>query len=77
MVNVEKHRKLLNDYPTRIRKKIVRQQLLSNNSQKMEEKGNHFLYTNGGTAGINSINETEIKRDKANKEFLRVMKKGA
>ena len=26
---------------------------------------------------INSINETEIKRDKANKKFLRVMREGA
>lgn len=77
MVNVQKHKRLLNDYPTRIRKKIVRQQLLSKNSQKKEEWGNHKLYTHGGTAGINSINETEIKRDKANKKFLRVMKEGA
>ena len=73
MVNANKHRKLLNDYPTRLRKKIVRQQLISNNSQKKEKLGNHYLYSQGGTAGRNSIVETDQKRDKANKKFLRVV----
>lgn len=73
MVNAQKHRKLLNDYPTRLRKKIVRQQLISNNSQKKEKLGNHYLYSQGGTAGRNSIVETDQKRDKANKKFLRVV----
>ena len=59
MVNANKHRKLLNDYPTRLRKKIVRKQLISNNSQKKEKLGNHYLYTQGGTAGRNSIVETD------------------
>ena len=75
MVNADKHRKLLNDYETRLRKKIVRQQLLSNNSQKKEKLGNHYLYSQGGTAGRNSIVETEAKRDKANKEFLQDLRK--
>ena len=74
MVNANKHRQLLNDYNTRVRKQIVRQQLISNNSRKMEEKGNHFLFTNGGKAGINSISETEIKRDKANQTFRKIVK---
>ena len=73
MVNANKHRKLLNDYPTRLRKKIVRQQLISNNSQKKEKLGNHYLYSQGGTAGRNSIVETDQKRDKANTKFLRVV----
>ena len=58
MVNAQKHRELLNDYPTRLRKKIVRQQLISNNSRKTERLGNHYLYTSGGVAGRNSIVET-------------------
>lgn len=73
MVNAQKHRELLNDYPTRLRKKIVRQQLISNNSRKTERLGNHYLYTSGGVAGRNSIVETDQKRDKANKKFLRVV----
>ena len=74
MVNANKHKKLKNDYKTRLRKKIERQQLISNNSKKKEKLGNHYLYSQGGTAGRNSIVETEAKRDKANKEFLRVVK---
>lgn len=74
MVNAEKHRALLSDYETRVRKQIIRQQLISNNSRKMEEKGNHYLYTSGGRAGINSISETEDKRAKANTDFIRIVK---
>lgn len=74
MVNANKHRQLLNDYPTRLRKKIVRQQLLSNNSRKTERLGNHYLYTSGGVAGKNSIIETEEKRTKANQKFKRILK---
>ncbi len=74
MVNANKHRQLLNDYPTRLRKKIVRQQLISKNSQKKENLGNHYLYAQGGRAGRNSIVETNQKRVKADKEFLRGLK---
>ena len=74
MVNADKHRKLLNDYETRLRKKIVRQQLLSKNSQKKEEKGNQYLFTSGGTAGKKSIVETDLKRAKANKEFISMVR---
>ena len=74
MVNANKHKKLLNDYPTRIRKKIERQQLRSNNAKKKEKLGNHYLYAQGGTAGRNSIVETDKKRVKANKEFLKRLK---
>lgn len=75
MVNAKKHRDLINDYETRLRKKIVRQQLLSKNSQKQERLGNQYLYSQGGTAGRNSIVETDEKRAKANKEFLTHLKK--
>ena len=73
MVNANKHRGLLNDYPTRLRKKIVKQQLLSKNSQKKERIGNHLLYTYGGQTGKNSIVETNLKRVKVNKEFWDIM----
>lgn len=74
MVNAQKHRELLNDYPTRLRKKIVRQQLISNNSRKTERLGNHYLYTSGGVAGRNSIVETNEKRAKANQKFKGILK---
>lgn len=75
MVNADKHRKLLNDYPTRLRKKIVRQQLISNNAKKNERIGNHYLSSQGGTAGKNSIVETDAKRDKANREFIQDLRR--
>ena len=74
MVNAQKHRELLNDYPTRLRKKIVRQQLISNNSRKTERLGNHYLYASGGVAGRNSIVETNEKRAKANQKFKGILK---
>jgi len=74
MVNAQKHRELLNDYPTRLRKKIVRQQLISNNSRKTERLGNHYLYTSGGVAGRNSIVETNEKRAKANQKFKGILR---
>ena len=74
MVSAEKHRKLLSDTNTRVIKKLMRQQLISKNSQKMERVGNHYLYSQGGRAGINSIAETEEKRAKANKEFIQSLK---
>lgn len=74
MVNAKKHRELLNDYPTRLRKKIARQQLLSKNSQKNERIGNHLLFTSGGKTGKDSIVETDLKRAEANKEFKRIVK---
>ena len=74
MVNADKHRKLLNDYETRVKKQIIRQQLISDNSRKIEERGNQYLYTSGGRAGRNSIVETDEKRVKANNEFKRIVK---
>ena len=73
MVNAQKHRELLNDWQTRAHKKIVRQQLLSNNAKKMEKLGDKMLYDKGGVAGRRSIVETEQKRHKANKEFIQAM----
>lgn len=73
MVNAQKHRELLKDWQTRAHKKIVRQQLKSNNAKKMEKVGNKLLFNRGGVAGRRSIVETEQKRHKANKEFIQVM----
>ena len=74
MVNANKHRALLNDYETRVKKQIIRQQLISNNSRKIEERGNQYLFTSGGRAGRNSIVETEEKRAKANSDFKKIVK---
>ena len=74
MVNANKHRELLNDYPTRLRKKIVKQQLLSKNSQKNERIGNHLLFTSGGKTGKDSVVETDLKRDKFNRELKSMLK---
>ena len=73
MVNAQKHRALLNDYPTRLRKKIVKQQLLSKNSQKTERIGNHLLFTSGGKTGKDSIVETNLKREKVNKKYFNIL----
>lgn len=70
MVNAQKHRELLDDWPTRARKKIVRQQLKSNNAQKKEKIGNKLLYNRGGVAGRRSIVETDQKRQQANNKFI-------
>ena len=74
MVNAQKHRDLLNDTKTRARKQIVRQQLISNNSRKTERLGNHYLYSNGGVSGKNSIVETDEKRAKANQKFISILR---
>ena len=75
MVNAQKHRELLNDWQTRAHKKIIRQNLQSNNAQKRENTGNKLLYNRGGVAGRRSIVETEQKRQKANAEFIHAMLK--
>jgi len=76
MVNAQKHRELLDDWPTRARKKIARQQLKSNNAKRIEKRGNKLLYNSGGVAGRRSIVETEQKRQQANYNFIQAMLKG-
>ena len=75
MVNAQKHRELANDWPTRARKKIMRQQLRSKSAQKKEDYTNKLLWDSGGVAGRRSIVETNQKRDKANKRFIKAMSK--
>ena len=63
MVNVQKHRALLNDYDTRVSKKLNKMLCLSNNARKEDIKGDKRLLANCGNCGRNEVIRTNNKRN--------------
>ena len=63
MVNADKHRKLLNDTDTRVKKRLNKILCLSNNSQKRDKQEDEYILANVGKYGVQEIRRTQNKRN--------------
>ena len=63
MVNADKHRKLLNDTDTRVKKRLNKILCLSNNSQKRDKQEDEYILANIGKYGVQEIRRTHNKRN--------------
>ena len=70
MVNAQKHRALLNDYDTRVNKRLNKLLCLSNNARKEDINGDKILLANTGNCGRNEVIRTNKKRDELKRGII-------
>lgn len=63
MVNANKHKKLLNNTDTRIKKRLNKMLCLSNNSKKRDKQEDKYILANVGKYGVQEIRRTKNKRN--------------
>ncbi len=70
MVNVQKHRALLQDTETRVNKRLNKLLCLSNNARKKDKNGDKRILANCGNCGRNEVIKTDLKRENLTRGLL-------
>ena len=70
MVNAQKHRALLNDYDTKVSKRLNKMLCLSNNARKQDINGDKFILANTGNCRRNEIIKTNKKRNELKRGLI-------